>query len=75
MESRNSHGPLPTLPFRVNHFSLFTSLGYNNKHEHKLLLIIATILLVHEKEVLPTSGTYYSSSTDNYQLSITHLIV
>jgi hypothetical protein len=33
------------------------------------------ILLVHEKEVLHASETYHSSSTDVYQLSITHLVV
>jgi hypothetical protein len=33
------------------------------------------ILLVHEKEVLHVSGTYHSSSTDVYQLSIAHLVV
>jgi hypothetical protein len=32
------------------------------------------ILLVHEKEVLHTSVTYHSSSTDVYQLSIAHQV-
>jgi hypothetical protein len=32
------------------------------------------ILLVHEKEVLYASETYHSSSTDAYQLSISHLV-
>jgi hypothetical protein len=33
------------------------------------------ILLVYEKEVLHASGTYHSSSTDDYQLSIVYLVV
>jgi hypothetical protein len=33
------------------------------------------ILLVHEKEVLHASGTYHSSCTDDYQLSIAHLVI
>jgi hypothetical protein len=75
LEPQNSHNPLPTLPFRVIYFPLFAPPGHANKHEHKHkpLLIIATILLVHEKDVLHASETYHSSSTDVYQLSIAHL--
>jgi hypothetical protein len=60
----------------VNHFPLFTPPGHNNKHEHKYkpLLIIATILPVHEKEVLHASVTYHLFSTDVYQLSIAHQV-
>jgi hypothetical protein len=32
------------------------------------------IFLVHEKEVLHVSGTYHSTSTGVYQLSIEHLV-
>jgi hypothetical protein len=31
-------------------------------------------LLIHKKEVLHASGTYHSSSTNVYQLSIAHLV-
>jgi hypothetical protein len=33
-----------------------------------------TILLVHNGEVLLVSGTYHSTSTKVYQLSIAHLV-
>jgi hypothetical protein len=77
MESQNSHGSLPTLPFWVIHFPLFVcpvtpaymniNIASTQRNQH--------ILLVHEKEVLHLSGTYHSSSIDVYQLSISYLVV
>jgi hypothetical protein len=76
MKIQNSHDPLPTLPFWVIHFPLLAPPNHANKleHKHKPLLIIATILLVQEKEVLHASETYHLSFTDVYQLSIAHLV-
>jgi hypothetical protein len=42
---------------------------------HSLYSSYLTILLVQEKDVLHVSGTYHSSSTDVYQLSIPHLFI
>jgi hypothetical protein len=35
LKSRNSHNPLPTIPFRMVHFSLFAMFDHTNKHEYK----------------------------------------
>jgi hypothetical protein len=44
------------------------------QHKHKPLLISHDNLLVHEREVLLTSGTYHSTSIIIYHLSIAHLV-
>jgi hypothetical protein len=66
LKPQNSHGPLPTLPFRVVHFPLFAPPGHTNKHEHKSLLNISKITFKCIKEVLHASETCH--------LSIAHLV-
>jgi hypothetical protein len=73
LEPWNSHGLLPTLPFRVLHFPRFPLPRHTNDLKKTSTHHIQTVLLVHEREVLHASGTYHSTSTDVYQLSIAHL--
>jgi hypothetical protein len=69
----NSHDPLPTLPSECSTFPYLpypvTTTTTSTSTQHSQY-----ILLVHEKRVLHASGTYHSSSTDGYQLSIAYLV-
>jgi hypothetical protein len=48
--------------------------GHTTSMNINLYAYIQDILLVHKREVLHASGTYHSSSTDDYQLNIAHLV-
>jgi hypothetical protein len=63
-----------SFPFEWSTFSYLpclVTITYKNKN----IVYNHHILLVLEREVLHASGSYHSSSTDGYQLSITHLVI
>jgi hypothetical protein len=73
LEPHNFNGPPPPLPSECSIFP-YLPRPSQQQHKHKPLLISQDNLLVYEREVLLVTGTYHSTSTKIYHLSIAHLV-